>query len=167
MSIAARLVGSANRLSACVSVEKCWLRGNVYTIDSRSLDQDLFDLLQECKQFALDRLSSEMRLSDIRTASQSCKEVTEFATKILKSPIDDRLKIALFKDWNIIGYMFDRSADNYRMCFRNLNRFLDQVEKFKESLSQSDLLIWNQSTYGGEDQVPQFRSYLQDAMSPD
>lgn len=164
MGIADRLIQSSDRLSSCVSIEKCSLRGDCYTISSPSLAGDLLDLWNECKQFASDRLSSEMRNSDIRKASQSCKEVTVFATDILKSQIDDRLKIALFKDLNIVGCMFDRSTNNYRMCIKSLTAFLDQIEKFKESLSQSDLAIWNQSTYGGEKQVPLFRSHLQDVM---
>jgi len=148
-------------------MEKCWLRGQLYTINSRRLDADLLGLLEECKQFTSARLSSEMRMSDSEEVPRSCEEVTLFATEILESQIGDRLKTALFNYLNIMGYMVDRSAKNCRMCFQSLNDFISVIENFKECLSPSDLVIWNQSTYGGEKQVPSFRSYLKAAMSPD
>jgi hypothetical protein len=146
---------------------KCWLHGQVYIIDSRRLDADLLKLLNECKQFTSARLSSEMRMSESEDVSRNCEEVTLFATEILESQIDDCLKTALFNYLNMMGYMVDRSAANWRMCFQSLNYFIDVIENFKGGLPSLDLLIWNQSTYGGEKQVPLFRSYLEAAMSPD
>jgi hypothetical protein len=83
---------------------------------------------------------------------------------VFQGNVNPVLKIALFSELNVFGYMFDRSPNNYLKCARELNEFLDQVDEFKRSLSQPDLAIWNNSTYGGAEQIPFFRGYLQGIM---
>lgn len=165
LKIANRVIESADELSVHVKLAKCALRGKIYTIDRSHLNDDQRRLVKDCKDFISENLSSEMRHSDSDDASERCKDVTFFVTRLLASKISDRLKIALFANLNVVGYMFDRSRKNYLRCANQLRDFLDQIDQFKKNVSQSDLEIWNKSTYGGEEQIPYFRGYLMGFMS--
>ena len=158
--LADKVMDIEDELASCVSIQKCEPRGKIYTINKKHLDENSKSVLQECKQFISNKLSTEMRYSDDDQVLYSCKDVAGFAVNILNSTIDDKIKIALFSDLNIFGYMFDRHQNNYRKCADCLNGFLDHIEDFKQNISPLDLIIWNNSIYGGEDQIPFFRGYL-------
>ncbi|MDW7757146.1 MAG: hypothetical protein SCH72_05635 [Desulfuromonadales bacterium] len=165
MDLAYNLIRSSDKLSPHVVIENCTLGGNICKINLRAFDEETRTLWTECTQFIADRLSSEMRNVDNNKALQSCEEVIAFSSILLQCNVNPVLKIALFSELNVFGYMFDRSSNNYMKCARELNDFLNLVDEFKRSLSKPDLDIWNNSTYGGAEQVPFFRGYLQGIMA--
>lgn len=136
----------------------------VYEINIKGLDSNLKAILIEARELFKQKFSTEMRYTDTATAIQCCKDVAVFSKNLLDSNIPDSLKISIFREMNIIGYMFDRNRKSYIACNDVLNQFLEIIEKYKDSLSPSDLEIWNNSTCGAE-QIPFFRGYLGGIMA--
>jgi hypothetical protein len=157
------IIANAESLYPFVRLEQCALRGKVYTIN-KQIPDDVRHLLQECKDFVSEKLSSEMRNGDTKSALKSCKDVTSFVKKLLKSNVESQLVIALFNELNIFGYMADRHSINYRLCSIPLTEFLDHVDHYKDELPEPQLEIWNNSTYGGADQIPFFRAHIKKMM---
>ncbi len=137
----------------------------VYELDMKGLDSNLKATLIEAREELQKKVTTEMRHTDTSNAVQCCKDVVVFASRLLDSNIPDSLKISLFKEMNIVGYMFDRNRKSYMACNEILKQFLEKIEKYKESLSSTDLEIWNNSTFGGAEQVPFFRGYLKGIMA--
>lgn len=136
----------------------------VYKIDMKGLNCNLKSILIETKKLLQQKVTTEMRHTDTSNAVQCCKDVVLFSKKLLDSNIPDNLKISIFQEMNIVGYMFDRNRKSYVACNDLLKQFLEAIEKYKKLLSPTDLEIWNNSTYGGAEQVPFFRGCLQGIM---
>lgn len=94
-------------------------------------------------------------------AFRKTEAFVEIAKDILKSPMENATKIALFSRFNIMGYMFDRTVQNYLACNSILQDFLDCLDEFKKNLKAEELVAWNSSTYGGESQVMYLSGMLQ------
>lgn len=133
----------------------------VYLINDSALDAETKTVFSDIGDAVSERLTSEMRHSDTESAIQACRDVVEFSNAMLASGAPDKIKIALTGHWNTIGFMFDRNKKSYLGCNAHLKNMLDAIEAYKKKLSPEDLSIWNNSTYGGSDQVPFFRGYLQ------
>lgn len=160
-----KIIENTQDIAAHVNIGKDRLGRIKYSIDMNGLDEDLIEILREAKDALEQRVSSEMRHTDTDDAVRCCAEVAQFAKKLLDSNVPDRLKIALFSEFNIVGFMFDRNRKSYLACNEILRQLLDAIDGYRKSLSSADLQIWNDSTYGGAEQVPFFRGYLQGIMA--
>jgi len=164
MNYVNEIIDNAEEIAIHVICEKNFF-GQNYSVNMNTLSIELRAILEETKQSFNKKVTTEMRHDDTVDAIQCCKDITAFSIRLLKSNSPDKLKIALFKDLNIVGYMFDRNTKSYVACHHHLNTFLDAIENYKKSLTSLDLQIWNDSTYCGADQVPFFRGYLKGIMS--
>lgn len=121
-----------------------------YSID-KSLVKDLNEILKTC--YEIPRiLISEMRLifEQKDMVEQACKIFVDFAIKLMQSQrIDLKLTTAVFHDLNILGYMFDRTPENYQICEIHLKRLITELYRFKMCMKSEDLIRWNSSTTGG------------------
>ncbi|MBL7005336.1 MAG: hypothetical protein ISR69_15065 [Gammaproteobacteria bacterium] len=155
------IIENAKAITVHVKIEKCDFNGTQYKLDINGLNPRLKTIMTEVNEQFQQKVRSGMRFSDTPSAVQDSIDVFTFAKRLLESDIPDKLKIALFSEMNIVGYMFDRSKESYIACTGHLDVFLDTIEKYKKSLTQIKLKRWNNSTYAGDDMVPFFRGYLQ------
>lgn len=88
----------------------------------------------------------------------ACSDLCTLGQAIFNASFSTRLKIAIFHDLNIIGYLFDRSEDNYRICYKLLDAFLWALLGFKEKLTSAELELWNASTFCGTTVDHQFET---------
>lgn len=159
------IIENAQDIAAHVNIGKDWLGRIHYNIDMKGLDENLRTIVREAKGALEERVCSEMRHTDTDNAVRCCTEVAQFAKKLLDSNVPDRLKIAFFSEFNIVGFMFDRNRKSYVACHEVLLQLINAIDGYKKLLSSADLQIWNDSTYGGAEQVPFFRGYLQGIMA--
>lgn len=162
------IIENANNLASYVKKEKMYFMdeeyGIRYKLNMEKMDIHLKKIIIQSNESLKEKVTSEMRMTDDPDNSDAikcCEDVMIFAINLLKSNIPNKLTIALFSEMNIFGYMFDRSRASYIGCYIFLKKLLDEIDFFKNSLTPADLKIWNSSTYGGKDQVPFFRGYLE------
>ena len=144
------VIQNAGSIAIHVIKIKDWTGDYIYKIDKDQLNKNLQCTLREVKELINQNVTSEMRHTDTDNAVQCCKNVVVFSKNVLDANILDKVKIVLFSDMNIIGYMFDRNEKSYIACNELLNQLLDCIEKYKSSLPSSELHIWNNSTYARE-----------------
>lgn len=165
MNFASGFFERAVEVSAHVVLAKDGFGRASYVIGKAGIGEGLGALLEKGKQEFQQRVSTEMRHTNSTDAIQSCKDIVLFSKTLLGGNVPDKLKIAMFSEWNIMGFMFDRNRKSYVACLEALGQLLDAVEAYKRTLSPADLEIWNNSTYGGAEQVPFFRGYLRGVMA--
>ena len=165
MNYAKNIIENAEDIAACVILEKDGFGRTVFTVKMNGLGNELRTILEDAEKSFQEKVTSEMRHTDTLKAVKCCTDAVEFSIALLESNIPDKLKIALFKELNIVGYMFDRNRRCYAKCNKILEGFLDAIEGYKKSLSSIDLQTWNNSTYAGAEQVSFFRSYLAGIMA--
>ena len=93
----------------------------------------------------------------------ACSDLCALGQDIFNATCSTRLKTAIFHDLNIIGYLFDRSDDNYRICSKLLGEFLWALLCFKQELTIAEIERWNASTFCGttiDHQFEMLRSFL-------
>lgn len=159
------IIENARDIAASIKKVKDGFDRTVYEVNMKGLNSNLKVILIEARELLQQKVSTEMRHTDTDTAVQCCKDVALFSKRLLDSNIPDSLKISIFREMNIVGYMFDRNRKSYVACNDALNQFLEAIEKYKNLLSPPDLEIWNNSTFGGAEQVPFFRGYLRGIMA--
>jgi hypothetical protein len=95
--------------------------------------------------------SAEVRKGDSmpQIISAACRALCRFSEELFEASISDELKISVFHDLNIIGYLFDRSPENFKICRSLLDQFLWKLFAFKAALSAEALVLWNESTFPG------------------
>ncbi|BCG04729.1 hypothetical protein PPGU19_092970 (plasmid) [Paraburkholderia sp. PGU19] len=160
-----RLIESSHRFVPHVRLIRDGLGGRCFEIDRRNLDEDLKTLLAECNSFVSEQCSTEMRFSDSEESYKACVRMGKFVERLLASDASVQFKIALCIQSNFLGYMFDRHYSNYRRCVVPLRAFLAAIGNFKKQLPSADLDVWNNSTYGGIDQIPRMSGFLDGVMA--
>ena len=94
-------------------------------------------------------LSLRLSSDDLEGVFSECKDLCNLGKAIFKASFSTSLKTAIYHDLNIIGYLFDRSEDNYRICYEPLRDFLWALLYFKKELTTIELERWNASTVCG------------------
>lgn len=146
------IIENSEDIAAHVNAGKDVSGKTVYTVNMNDLSNELRSILKKAKSSFQQKVTTEMRYTDTVDAVQCCKDATIFSKRLLDSNVPDKLKIALFRELNIIGYMFDRTRKCYVACYEILKQFLKTIKRYEKSLSSSDLKIWNDSTYCNEDE---------------
>lgn len=93
---------------------------------------------------------SRFNSENIYIQNRICTLFTDFIFYILDAKIDNFLKIAIISDLNFLGYMFDRSKDNYSINLKIIEKLISKIIIFKSKLTNDELSIWNATTYSGE-----------------
>jgi hypothetical protein len=161
------IIENSEVLAKYVRMEKNWLDENEFMVDISKLDPRLKSIFVEAKESFMENVDSEMRHTSTDQAVRCCEDVDTFSRLILESGIPDNLKIALFKELNVLGYMFDRNRSSYVACHDTLVRFLNTIEKYEASLSQEFIQIWYNSTYFDASSIPFYRGFLLGITSDD
>lgn len=149
-----------NELSGLIYHEQTWgLSFRVTMRDSRSKGQG-YDVLQKLRD-TISEYNHKARHDADEDAFRKTEAFVKIAKNILMAPMETSIKIALFSKFNIMGYMFDRTVQNYLACNTLLLDFLSCLDKFKKNLNAEELFAWNISTFGGESQVIRFTGLLE------
>lgn len=159
MDLVQELCEVENELSALVYIKQTWgLSFTVAMRESRCNGRG-DELLQKLSSTLSEYIQSARRDAD-EDAFRKTEAFIRIAKAILIAPMEASTKIALYSKFNIMGYMFDRTAKNYLACHYILQDFLEALDDFTKRLEPDERIAWNNSTYGGEAQVLRFSGLL-------
>ena len=88
-------------------------------------------------------------VDDIYMQNRICSLFSDFILNILESKISNVLKLAVIADLNVLGYMFDRSKENYLVNKKIIEKLISKIIVFKSKLNSAELNTWNSTTPGG------------------
>jgi hypothetical protein len=86
---------------------------------------------------------------DIYMQNRICILFSDFIQNILKSKISNILKFAILADLNALGYMFDRSKENFIVNKIIIQDLIYKIIIFKSKLTSAELNVWNSTTPSG------------------
>lgn len=86
---------------------------------------------------------------DIYIQNRICSLFSDFIKNILNSKISNILKLALLADLNALGYMFDRSKENFIVNKIIIQDLISKIIIFKSKLTCAELNEWNSTTPSG------------------
>lgn len=158
------ITNNGKKLAAHVSLKQDTFGRKVYRLEISVLDDELKSVIEKLEKSFRHNVTPDMRFTDNSSAVQACTDVTIFSVNLLNSNIPDSLKIALFTELNIVGYMFDRSLQSYLACNKNLKKLLEEIEYYKGALSASDIQLWDNSTLAKAENITYYRGVLEGVM---